>query len=352
MTTTLRYEFGKIDDIEQQFTLFNKVFDQEANEQSWKRKHYDNPLHNGKYYLMCAYDGDKLVGINGFGLINYNYNGMKFRAVESCDTAVDPDYRGRGVFIHMIEKAEAIFKEMGFDFIVGFPNDNSYYGFMKLGWIEMARTKKMLFICDAHKAFLKITGRYIPKFLNIISKAWLNVHGFVFRNNFSVEERMIESKDDYYNLAGNKDIHIDMSDDFFTWKLSSGHKLLEIKKNDTSIIKILICSYRENSSFKRGNVLIIHRETTDYKLLWKALNFALREIEKNYDMINVWESGDELIDKALKRAGFFSDFRHKNGDAFIVKILTNNPQKIKILTNKQNWSPKFIETDYVLDDYI
>lgn len=61
---------------------------------------------------------------------------------------------------------------------------------------------------------MKITGRYIPKFLNIISKAWLNVHGFVFKNSFSVEASVIKSKDEYYNLAGNKYIHIDMSDDF------------------------------------------------------------------------------------------------------------------------------------------
>lgn len=352
MAGTLRYEFGNIDDIEQQFTIFNKVFDQEANEQSWKRKHYDNPLHNGRCYLMCAYDGDKLVGINGFGLINYNYNGTEFRAVESCDTAVDQNYRGRGIFIHMIENAETIFKNMGLDFMVGFPNDNSYHGFIKLGWIEMARTKKMIFVCDVQKAFFKITGKHIPTVFNVVPKAWLYVRGFVLEKDFSVEESVINSKDDYYNLAGKKYIHIDMSDEFLGWKLSSGHKLLEIKQKDISIVKILICTYKENSNFKRGNILIIERQNSNYTLLWKALSFALKEIRRNYDMITVWESGDDLIDKALKRAGFLRDFRHKNGDAFITKVLTNDEQKKKILSDKQNWKPKFIETDYVLDDYI
>ena len=125
MKNEIVYRFGGIDTATQQADLFNRVFNQCATVASWKRKYLDNPLSNANT-VMCAFDGDRIVGINGFVPMEYVCDGAVYRVVQSCDTAVDPEYRGCGIFSRMIVRAQELFAEEGYDAMVGYPNGNSY----------------------------------------------------------------------------------------------------------------------------------------------------------------------------------------------------------------------------------
>lgn len=56
------------------------------------------------------------------------------RACQSADTMTDPDYRGEGLFTKLARMTYLEAQKQGIQLIFGFPNENSYPGFIKLGW--------------------------------------------------------------------------------------------------------------------------------------------------------------------------------------------------------------------------
>lgn len=57
---------------------------------------------------------------------------------QSGDTMTHPDHRGKGLFIKLAKATYELARESGIQFIFGFPNSNSYPGFVnKLGWTHL-----------------------------------------------------------------------------------------------------------------------------------------------------------------------------------------------------------------------
>ncbi|MEO8148389.1 MAG: GNAT family N-acetyltransferase [Bacteroidia bacterium] len=54
------------------------------------------------------------------------YNGEKFLASQSGDTMTHPDHAGKGLFTTLAKMTYQLAQEEGIEFVVGFPNDNSY----------------------------------------------------------------------------------------------------------------------------------------------------------------------------------------------------------------------------------
>lgn len=74
--------------------------------------------------FLGAYDGERLVGVNGFIRHRVVFRGKYDYAYQSCSTATDPDYRGRGIFSDLINHALKELASHGL-LICGFPNVNS-----------------------------------------------------------------------------------------------------------------------------------------------------------------------------------------------------------------------------------
>ncbi|MCZ8283856.1 MAG: GNAT family N-acetyltransferase, partial [Bacteroidia bacterium] len=63
------------------------------------------------------------------------YHGKKVLCAQSGDTMTHSDHRGKGLFIELAKRTYVLAKESGAAFIYGFPNQNSYPGFVnKLAW--------------------------------------------------------------------------------------------------------------------------------------------------------------------------------------------------------------------------
>ncbi len=63
-------------------------------------------------------------------------NGKEVLAAQSGDTMTHKNHTGRGLFIRLAEMTYKLAKENSISFIFGFPNNNSYPGFVKkLSWI-------------------------------------------------------------------------------------------------------------------------------------------------------------------------------------------------------------------------
>ena len=115
------------------YVVFSRVFRKNMTYARFLYKHQDNPtlLEN---FCFRKYDDLAVIGTNCFDGAIVVSTERQFKVAQSCDTAVIPEARGRGIFTSLILEAEKRLKEEGVEMMLGFPNNNSYHGFIKMGW--------------------------------------------------------------------------------------------------------------------------------------------------------------------------------------------------------------------------
>jgi GNAT superfamily N-acetyltransferase len=84
---------------------------------------------------VVADDGEKLAGSYTIWPTMLNIGGEIVRGGQSMDTMTHPDYRGKGLFTRLAIACFDQLREEGYEALYGFPNENSYPGFIKrLNW--------------------------------------------------------------------------------------------------------------------------------------------------------------------------------------------------------------------------
>jgi GNAT superfamily N-acetyltransferase len=104
-------------------------------------------------FLLKKYDTSEF-GANNIGYIAYHntgepaaysgvfpcravLDGKTYLCAQSGDTMTHPSHRGKGLFINLAKATYELARKEGIQFVFGFPNDNSYHGFVnKLDWIH------------------------------------------------------------------------------------------------------------------------------------------------------------------------------------------------------------------------
>lgn len=71
-----------------------------------------------------AFENDHLLGLNGFVRHSVFVSGRQSAVYQSCSTATDPAYRGRGIFTSIVRHAQSALATGALS-IIGFPNENS-----------------------------------------------------------------------------------------------------------------------------------------------------------------------------------------------------------------------------------
>lgn len=114
--------------IEDFISVYQLVFDpNEKDLKGWfSRKYIHNPM--GASLISIAYIEGKPVGIDVMWRNDVNGN----LAYQTVDTGTLESYRGMGVFRKITEKELSILGNGSL--IYGFPNPNSYPGYVKFGW--------------------------------------------------------------------------------------------------------------------------------------------------------------------------------------------------------------------------
>lgn len=94
-------------------------------------KHYENPF--GKSYGLLACDEGKIVGVRMFMFWEFKIGDKIVKAIRPVDTITHPEYRGQGIFKRLT--LEGLQKNEGaFEIIFNTPNNNSFPGYLKMGW--------------------------------------------------------------------------------------------------------------------------------------------------------------------------------------------------------------------------
>jgi len=103
----------------------------------WRWKHEQNPF--GPAPIWVATDRDRVVAVRPFLAWEFEHGGRLVRAVRAVDTATHPDYRGRGLFRTLTERALADLQAGDVAFVFNTPNDQSRPGYLRMGWKTVGR---------------------------------------------------------------------------------------------------------------------------------------------------------------------------------------------------------------------
>src|SRR5690242_15847096 len=104
-----------------------------------------------------AFEDDYLIGVNGFTRHEVEISGRSSAVYQSCSTATDPSFHGRGVFSAIIRHAQQALAATG-SYIVGFPNENSGpifvgpLGFQKVPLIKLVIPSAFMGVLCSHVA--------------------------------------------------------------------------------------------------------------------------------------------------------------------------------------------------------
>ncbi|MCC5803217.1 GNAT family N-acetyltransferase [Rossellomorea vietnamensis] len=141
---------AKINDF---INLHNKVFQSNFNEQQYKKKYINNIY--GPSIIVLSYVNNKCAGARAF----WRNDLENLKAYQPCDTAVLDTYRGLGIFTKMTFRAlEEIDKGA---FVYNFPNDNSYPGYLKMGWkLKDKKRYKLYNPLTDNKTIDKLPNKY------------------------------------------------------------------------------------------------------------------------------------------------------------------------------------------------
>lgn len=145
-----------------------------------------------------------------------------FLAAQSADTMTHPDHQKKGLFIQLAKKTYELARQEGVQFIFGFPNQNSYTGFIKLNW-RFAPDPMQLFVLKGSKVPWAALLLRIPVLKNLYE--YMVEKYFTFQNregDFSGEHGVIRDalflkyKNQYTRTF------IKKSKDIFAWMKNDG----------------------------------------------------------------------------------------------------------------------------------
>lgn len=104
--------------------LFNEIFEKNRDVEEFESIYYNNVKGDGIHSLMKV-DG-AIVGHDAGIPCYYRINGEQVPAMCNIDTMIHPNYRGLENYYDLMKVAFDRYREDGYDFVYGFPNDNAF----------------------------------------------------------------------------------------------------------------------------------------------------------------------------------------------------------------------------------
>lgn len=117
-------------------TLYSKSFGIDVSEEKLRRK-YDTISFGEAFVGFLAYHNELNEPAAYYGVfpLQFFHQGKTYLVAQSGDTMTAPNHQKKGLFIQLATKTYDLAKELGIEFVFGFPNENSLPGFQrKLNW--------------------------------------------------------------------------------------------------------------------------------------------------------------------------------------------------------------------------
>lgn len=132
------YRFERLTDanLKDLLFLYKEAFN-EIESLSFLQKKYNTDFAGVKNIGFIAYEAINHSPVAYYGVfpVLLEFKQQQIIAAQSGDTMTHPNHRGKGLFITLAKMTYDLAKEVGIELVFGFPNANSYPGFVKkLSW--------------------------------------------------------------------------------------------------------------------------------------------------------------------------------------------------------------------------
>lgn len=296
--------------------LFSEVFNIRISLEVWKWRFIENPF--GQGIIKLLFDDDKLIGHYAVIPMEVKVTDKVVDAVFSMTTMTHPDYRGRGIFPLLGEETYREAARKGFKFVYGFPNQNSYRGFVKkLNWKGFGNM-------DVWQK--NLSGKYVSnraenknikkleKFDNDADSLWTKV-----RQNYSV---VVPRTRDFLNWRFIRNPEVNYT------------KYIYTDGNDHISGYVVLKVYRSENE-EKGHIVDM-LSIPDKKVVRGLLECAYRDfIEQGITDISCWCPKNSFYADILREKGF-SVVRMER-TFFGVRIFDKNDKSLNVVENLSNW---------------
>lgn len=140
--------------------LFRASFNSNTSVEAIKRKHVECDG-DYKYIAFIAYHTESMEPAAYYAVYPQFMNRASetILTAQSGDTMTNPKYQKKGLFVELAKNTFEYCQEVGIDVVTGFPNQNSYHGFIKhLEFKELEPLSEMMFLENRFE-FYRFFGR-------------------------------------------------------------------------------------------------------------------------------------------------------------------------------------------------
>ena len=271
-------------------------------------EYQQNP--NGDAVIITVKDEDKnnaIVGVNAFLPIKFIVNQRQVNCFLSCNSIIDPDYRGRGIFTQLVTKIPEIFSTKECSVIYGIPNINSTKIFSKNQFLEIS--KLPLLIKPLNLSHYNLPLSKILKPFDIFWKP-----NNVTTSNVTLLKKSFTSEfDDLIKKSLNRfPIFQFRSKEFLQWRYinhpTRNYQILTLN-HESKLIGYVITREMDIFSKKIGIIVdfLIDPNHEDQKIFQVLIKTALRNFwESNVSIAISTSKTGYLENKILRKSGFFT----------------------------------------------
>lgn len=322
--------------------IFCEVFHSDMSYEAFRHKHVDNPNCDQEIMTLVDYQKGNPAGTNSFmGCVILIDGEQMIYSLQSCDTAVIPSFRGRHIFSHLIQRAMDVCQERNNTFLFGFPNPNSYPGFLKLGFIELGKLDFYVRILHPFHILTRKFFHYVPALPPF--KPCAQTDG-----NWSLSLRCPFTEEDLALINRRPGVHLQRSLKFYQWKmdwLPKGEVAYLCARKNGRLEAFLILKRCSDGTCMVCDWMLPENLETSRQLLKKAC-LILRPYCNMLAVHMVNPTGKESTQ--LKSGGFFR--RNAPPAPFLIYPTAGLGEEVLArLKDLRNWSIRYIDVDTVLN---
>ena len=325
------------------YDVFHATVKNSLSFEGFRHKHLDNPYIVDDYAVCVDYQNGVPAGTNSFIGNILICSGKRLKALLSCDTAVLEEHRGKHIFTSMIMQTIHKGERSGVDLIIGFPNGNSYPGFVKMGFTDLGPLWTCASVMKPWNLMISELRHKAMRTRDLESIAFPAVNGHSLEMSLTCPFTKI----DFDELNTAPGVHFCRSLAAFNWKIDSGsgkNAYFSIRKDSTliayfvvqkncfGICYILDYSLPDDMNESKECIKIFHRAMKPYcnSLVVRSLNL---------------ESEEGAV------MGKFFKIKKKTGRFILFQVPSDLPDGIHAeLFDFSNWRLRYFDGDVILSE--
>jgi GNAT superfamily N-acetyltransferase len=241
MANELEYGFYEPGEEVSILNLFNRTFPKIPREiEDWKWEYQRNPF--ASPLIAIARSSGNVVGQEAYFAVPMKAGEQRVIGAQSVDTMVDPAWRGVGVFKKLVISTLEEGKKRGFPLFYGFPNRNSYHGYIqRFGWVEVGKVARLIKVLDLGAALrARLRSPTLARWIGSLGAPLLRTY-FAGSGKRSpvltmapVERFNGESDRLWQSLRARYDFAVERESDYLNWRYldhpSAGYKAWALRE--------------------------------------------------------------------------------------------------------------------------